>query len=41
MWHINQKLILLVGFFLKGITWHGGGEGSLASCMAGASKCLP
>ena len=27
MWHITQKLIMLLGLFLKGIAWGGGGQG--------------
>ena len=29
MWHVTKKLILLLGLFLKGIAWDGGGQGDV------------
>ena len=41
MWHITQKLILLVGLFLKGITWDGEGQGGAHKVRGWGKLMLP
>ena len=41
MWHVTQKLILLFGLFLKGITRDGGGQGGAHKVRGWGKSMLP